>query len=343
MNKTVRTILILGITLLVVAGFSVLCIISRKIPMNPEGTVGNTAGNLNNKGLFCEADGVVYFSNPYDKDTLYSMNPDETGLKKLGSIPVELINVGGKYLYYYQPTGASGEGLGYLRTQSGIYCSRLNGKKTIGFADVPVFSMQLVNNDLYYLTADKRGEHLYKKKIDTTGEALVADGEINPACVVNGQIYFNGTAEDHALYTLNTYNDSVSLVWEGDLWYPIVDGDYVYYMDVPHNYRLCRYSLSGNYIEILTEDRVDTYTLAGNRIYYQKSSSSDPCLIRMNIDGSNPEVVAQGVYSDLNVTSQYVYFHPFESRFPMYRTPVDGPVQVSEFTAAMNAALDNTK
>ena len=64
--------------------------------------MGNTAGNVNNGGYFCEYDGVVYFSNPYDGGSLYSMSPDETNLKKLISAKVSNINAGGRYLFYYQ-------------------------------------------------------------------------------------------------------------------------------------------------------------------------------------------------------------------------------------------------
>ena len=69
--------------------------------MNDAYTVGNTAGNLNNGGLFCESDGKVYFANAYDNNTLYSMNPNETEQTKLGVNSVASINAGGDYLYYY--------------------------------------------------------------------------------------------------------------------------------------------------------------------------------------------------------------------------------------------------
>ena len=93
--------------------FIVLSFFVGKIPMNSEDTVGNTAGNLNNGGLFCESDGKVYFANAYDNYSLYSMNPDETEIEKLGVNQVSSINAGGNYLYYYMQSGpSSGKGLG---------------------------------------------------------------------------------------------------------------------------------------------------------------------------------------------------------------------------------------
>lgn len=343
MNGRLRNTLITICIILLFAIIITTGIISEHITLNPSGTVGNTAGNINNRGLFCEYDGIVYFANPYDKDTLYSMTPDETNLKKLGSAPIELINAGGKYLYYFQTIADGSAGLGYVRTRNGIYRSNLNGKRTDCLSTSTAFSMQLVNNYLYYLIADSDGPHFYKQKIDGSGEILIAHTQINPASVVDSTIYFNGTENEHELYALNTSDDSITSVWAGNIWYPIVDGDYVYYMDVANNYRLCRYSFSDNVIEVLTTDRIDTYNLCGDMIYYQKNSDSDPCLKRMNKDGSNNEVVAEGIYSDINSTSQYVYFHPFGTAVPMYRTPINGPIAVSTFDAAMNAALENTQ
>lgn len=337
MKKHLRNILLILSFVILLAVIICISIFSEHTSMNPAGTIGNTAGNLNNRGLFCEQDGVVYFSNPYDNGSLYSMNPDETNLKKLGSASVELINAGGRYLYYFQSGADGSAGLGYVRTRSGIYRSHLNGKKAVCFSTSTAFSIQLADNYLYYLVSDAKGPHFYKQKIDRSEELLLSDTQINPACVNGGRIYFNGTESDHALYALDTTTDTVSTIWEGNLWNPIVQDDYVYYMDVANNYRLCRYSLSGNIIEVLTEDRIDTYNLCGNRIYYQKSSGTSPCLKRMNLDGSDPEVVAEGIFSDINATSRYVYFHPFGSEVPTYRTPVDGMIQVETFDAAMQA------
>lgn len=343
MKKKTRNLLILLLLILVLIVLVLVGVFSERTPMNPDGTIGNTAGNLNNRGLFCEKNGTVYFSNPYDNGALYSMSADETNFKKLGSAPVELLSCGGKFLYYFQTSANGSAGLGYVRTRSGIYRSNLHGKKTVCFTTDTVYSMQLVNNYLYYTTVDTAGPHFYKQKINKSKPQLLYDFALNPACVSGSAIYYNGTQDDHALYALNTANDALEAVWEGNLWNPIVNGDYVYYMDVSANYRLCRYSLSGNTVEILTEDRVDLYNMTDTHIYYQKNSSTAPCLMRMNLDGSNPEVVAEGIYSDINVTSRYVYFHGFGSTVPAYRTPVNGPVQVAAFDSAMEAALKFSK
>ena len=109
-------------------------------------------------------------------------------------------------------------------------------------------------------------------------------------------------------------------------------------MDASSNYRLCRYSLSTGAVEVLTEDRVDTYNVGSGYVYYQKNDADAPALMRMEADGSNPEVVALGIYSDINLTSQYAYFHEFNSDVPIKRTP-HSYIEVSDFNAAKQAAM----
>ena len=46
-----------------------------------------------------------------------------------------------------------------------------------------------------------------------------------------------------------------------------------------------RYLPSQNAVEVLTNDRVDTYNIYGDYIYYQKNSQTEPALMRMYIDG----------------------------------------------------------
>ncbi|MDE7013112.1 MAG: DUF5050 domain-containing protein, partial [Kineothrix sp.] len=224
----------------------------------------------------------------------------------------------------------------------GIYRSKLNGKNAKCLKRGNAITLQLCGNYLYYQNFDnynENGTELFKIKIDKSEDNRVADFMVNPSCIVDGMMYFNGNQKDHYLYALNAANDSISVVWEGNVWNPIYYNGYFYYMDIGNNYRLCRYLPSQNSVEVLTNDRVDTYNIYGDYIYYQKNSQTEPALMRMYIDGSGVEMVAPGNYSNINIVSNYVYFSAFDSSVPMYRTPLYGSVQVSKFDAAEEAAI----
>lgn len=345
MTSKQKNILIFSITGVILIGLFVSVILSSRIPMNDENTVGNTPGNLNNGGYFCESDGRVYFANAYDGYALYSMNPDESDMVKLAGNSVFSINAAGKYLYCSMTSdGSGGSGLGSFTRTSGIYRSDLKGKSTISLDRCRIVSMQLCGNYLYYEKYDNNvGTSLGKIRIDKKEQQTVADKIINPNCFVNGKIYYNGTEGDHYLYALDVASDRSSVVWRGNLWNPIVQDGYVYYMDISENYRLCRYSLSGDVVEVLTGDRIDMFNVYDNYIYYQVSSADSPALKRMRTDGSEQELVREGVYQNINITSEYVYFNAFDESVPVYKTYTYGPVNVTTFDAAREAAFENLK
>lgn len=340
MKNNWKALLFAGFVLLILIGLGVFSAFNSRIPHNNLSVTGNTAGNLNNSGLFAESDGRVYFSNAYDNGCLYSMNSDETDLKKLSSSRVNAINVGGNYLYYYMDSdGNGGDGMGFVVRTYGVYRSRLNGKSIKCLDRSASVTMQLCGDYIYYQRYNNKDfTKLYKVKTDKSENILVSDSIINPAACNNGTIYFNGTESDHYLYALDTATDTITTIYEGNLWFPAFKDGYIYYMDVSGNYRLCRYSLSENTVEILTNDRVDTFNVGEQYIYYQRTSATEPALMRMRLDGSSPEVVAEGNYSDINLTSTYAYFHAFGQNTPVYHTPVNGAVNVTTFAAAENAA-----
>lgn len=340
-KKKIRMIIIAVIAVLVFASAMIFMLLSQRVKMNKGYITGNTAGNLNNKGLFCESEGIVYFSNLYDDGCLYSMNPDGTNLKKLSTSRVTSINADSNYLYYYMDSAKKGES--YVQRNYGIFRSKLNGKDSQCLKRGNAITIQLCGNYLFYQNFDnynQKGTELYKIKIDKSEDVLLADYLINPACIVDGIMYFCGTRDDHYLYSMNTYNHSISVEWTGgDVWNPVYYGGYYYYMDVANNYRLCRFFPAENSVKVLTEDRVDFFNIYGDYIYYQKNSQSEPALKRMYIDGSENEVVAAGNYSNVNLTSNYAYFTAYDQDTPMYRTPIQGPVNVTVFDAAEQAAI----
>lgn len=320
MKKTTKqSIMVIGGIALVCIVLFILAIYADYVPMNPEGTVGNTAGNLNNSGLFCEYDGTVYFSNAADHGSLYAMNPDESKVRKLNSLNVRNILAGGEFLYYFQLGDYSDESFGNIVSTESFNRCKLNGTDAMGLTRDIVVQAQLVDNYLYLLTATNNGPSFSKMKIDKSEVVELSTERINPACAENGVIYYNGTGKNHYLYGFDTSTDRSYEIWEGNLWYPILDGDYIYYLDVANDYRICRYNMSQNVVEVLTNDRADCFNVGNGYVYYQKNGSS-PQLICMRTDGTDVQVVAEGVFTNINMTSQYVYFQDYDDEASLYHS-----------------------
>lgn len=309
----------------------------NEVPDNDPTVVGNTAGNLNNGGYFCEDGDTVFFANPYDNGYLYSMNADQTKLKKLYNSSCSTINAGGDHLYFCMETPEGGTGLGFVIKTSGIYRSTKKGTKTKCLTNDNTLIMTLVGSNLYYQAPTGKGVGLKKISINGKDNSSVVEDSfvINPACAVKGSLFFAGTTNDHYLYSLNTANDSINTIWDGNIWNPVYEDGYFYYMDVSDKYSLCRFSPATQTIDILTHDRVDTFNVGYGYIYYSVSVGDNPGLYRMRLDGSNVEKVAGGVMKDINITSTYTYFRQFDSETPLYCVPTAGANYVSEFTAAI--------
>lgn len=321
-NNTKQNVIAIVAVVILVAVLAVVVVISNlseRVTPNPPGTIGNTAGNLNNSGYFCEYNGTVYFANAYDKNNLYAMDADEGQLRKLSNTSVRNILAGGDYLYYFQMASTGEAGMGNVRVPRAFNRCDLKGKNITSLTRDTVVTGQLVNDYLYLLTAGDSSPSFYKIKTDKSDQLVLADYNINPACAINGTIYYNGTQTDHYLYALNTATDVSSVVWEGNLWYPCLDGDYVYYMDMSNNYRICRYSLSQDTVEVLTNDRADCFNVGYGYVYYQKNGSN-PQLICMRSDGSDKKVIADGNFTDINLTSRYAYFKDFANEESLYHS-----------------------
>lgn len=298
--------------------------------------VGNTGGNLNNNGLFCQHNDLVFFANPYDGGSLYSMNVDETKIKKISGISVKSINVDDNRIYYALSGKSGGSGLGNIRKATGMYSIKHNGSDTIHYTMDPVGIIALSGNTLYYQHyIDKIGTCLDIKSTDNkTGNTIIKE-MVSPASIYGGKIWFAGAGKDMYLYSLDTTNNTPTLEYERNMYAPIYQNGDIFYIDLETDYELHRYNLSTGEDFTLTNERVDMFNVSGGMIYYQRSSAlPDPALKRMSIDGTNIETVSEGIYCDINITSNYVYFHAYDSDVPMYHTPVTGSINVSVFEAS---------
>ncbi|NLG03449.1 MAG: DUF5050 domain-containing protein [Clostridia bacterium] len=330
------------LTVLLLTGVALVALRGTKITQNPPDTKGNTAGNLINLGLFCEDDGKVYFSNPYDNGYLYSMNPDNTEMKHLWDVPVKYINAAGKYLYYYQDGASASNSFGFLGSMLGVYRIKKTGLQNKCLNKAPSGILSLYGNTLYYQHYDHiNAMTLYQVTTSGKEKKQLLDSIVSPACIADNTIYFHNTDRNFCLSAYRLDSGSISTVYDQKVYQPILAGRYIYYINVSDHYSLHRYHLDSKEDEKLTDDGVDLFNLSetDNYIYYQKNDALAPELKRIHLDGSNPESVASGNYEQINITSTYTYFNRFDEPVPLYKTATSGDIQVTEFVEAAEAAF----
>ncbi len=322
LNKKIVTPIVLALVALIIIIAAVISYFSRRIPKNPKGTVGNTSGNLNNKGLFVEDKDEIYFINPYDNNYIYKMNLDGTRAQLFMDVEASYLNSAGKFIYFNQQSSGNSSVFGLAGNMHGIYRKKKTGNQDIKGLERAVAGVTvLIDNTVYYQHGDSEaGTTLHKTDTDGRNKELVSSAFINPSCVINGEIYYPDYDNNHYLSVLNKDLGTPRLFLNERVHNPTYYGNHIYYMSVDDNYALYRYDLYSNTIELITDDRVDTFNIANDLIYYQKSSKTEPALIRMGINGDNAEVIAEGNYTNINTTSYYTYFQDFLEPDKLYRT-----------------------
>lgn len=334
MNKNLKIIVTTICILLVLVVLTLLSNRQSKVHTNDETVIGNTASNLLNNGLFCEHDGMVYFANPLDGGALYSMTVDETGLKKILSSSVKSINCDGKRIYYAQSGKSSGTGLGYMRKSTGMYSCTLKGGQSIAYTLEPVGIMSLCGNRIIYQKyVENVGTTLYSMNIDKSNDIELINQYVSPSSIYYSTMYYSGAEDDHYLYNLDLNSMNSTCMWEHNMYNPVYHTDgWVYFIDLKTNYELHRYSPTSGEEEVLAKERTDFFNVIGNVVYYQVSTGSSPALKRVLTDGSVGDTVANGIYSNINTTNQYLYFTEFDDPSVMYHANHSNPSAYTLFT-----------
>ncbi len=350
MKKTVRGILVV---LVIVAIIGVLVLVrvlsdrTKQIPENDPATIGNTPGNLYNGGTFCEMDGKIYFSNPYDGGAIYVMNSDQSDVRKLISGSDSFINAAGGYIYYFSTSASDQSGLGYVRNGRGIYRVDASGKTNVLLSRITTDSMMLLGNKVYYTNfgenpANEDAALVTVESVSIDGKDTASYIKDHPklACASGTSIYYAGMDTDHHLYALRPETGESVEICPLNMYLPIVQGDNVYFLDMDDQLRLKVYSLSNASVRTLVNETIDSYNLYGDIIYFQTvdlSGGSNYALKRIGVDGSGEEIVRAGTAAGIQITEKYVYFHDFANDIPIYQTPTFGSVNVTTFTVASDA------
>lgn len=330
-KKLIRILIIAGIIIAVIG--AVIYQFSKHIHYNDTYVNGNTAGNLYNAGLFCENNGTVFFANPDDQNRLYSMDPNGKNLKKLNNDSVMYINADSNYVYYVRNNTKNNVDYSFFSYNNNSLCrvARSGGDAVI-LDEAPCIYASLLGNYIYYLHYDtETATTLYRVKID--GKELE---QVFPYYVFNcstqGQyFYYNGMQNDSNVYQYDTSGKSSSLYYSCNAYKPIVTDDSdLFYMDASNNCALVHANPNSTEPVTLTTDSLDCYNVYGSYIFYQKYSKNHPSLCMIKTDGSGKEELASGTYTNINVTSYYIYFRDYDTGETLY-TSTANPGEINSF------------
>ena len=318
--KKIQKILIWAVIIFIVGTLAALAYLSDRVKYNAEGTLGNTAGNLMNGGKFAEHNGIIYFSNPYDHDQLYSMNSDCSNLKKLSDDTASYINVCDNYIFYvrnnFDPDNA---GMLFRGQLYGVVRTKLNGSHSRLLTSDITSQMVLNGNTIIYGSYKDARISTHYLTIDKKSNTAVKNTEIPMYCLYNNKLYYSGSGSDHSVYAFDCSTCSTQMVLEGNTYLAsIVDGT-IYYIDMANNYALTKYDPATGISSVLYDGRCINYNVYDSVIFFQTEDGNN-ALHRMNIDGSNDTILIKGNTDSISCTSQYTFF-TFYGQNTFYRVP----------------------
>ncbi len=345
MSKKLKIILPIAMVL-IIAGLLVFYFISRRMPSNPPESRGNTAGNLISGGTFCEYGDKIYFSNPYDQGRLYTMDTNCNNIERQSTDSVSYINACGKFLYYIRDNSAStgGSNSVIFRGQNyGVVRTRLDGSKETTLYNEFCTDLALAGNSLIFNAND--GTVLSTFSMSTDGgepDLVYRDNFLNASItwneLTNTHLLFHSSKQtNHSVYALGLETGSRDLYLQGNTYMATEYNGSIYYIDLDNNYALTCVNIAAGTKTVLTKEKVVLYNIYDNLIFIQTETKKDHhALLRMNLDGSNPEEVVQGDIISINCTSKYTFITMYDAPEILYRIPTRNGNTVETFYITYN-------
>lgn len=289
---------------------------SKQTVYNDDNILGNSSGNLLNKGLYCEYDGKIYFSNPVDEGKLYVMEGNLSDCKKLSEDTAESINVAGKYIIYArhnQHQEKNNDNV-FSISDTGMYRMNKNGTDTKTLFDSVVNVVNLSGNTIYFQRNNDSGFGVYQIDIDKSNEKEVTEEHLSPLAIKDGMLYYTGVSGNHNIYKRDLSSNQNEVLFEGNCAYVTTCGNYLYFLDLNNNHALTRITLDGTAPEVLTELPTSTYNLSpdGMLLYYQVDNGTDNGMYCMNLNNREAVCLKEGNFCNLNTTTEYAFFQEFD-------------------------------
>lgn len=326
-NKEVKTIntkakkksfgpaFVIIILILIVAGFLVYNYLSGKVYKSAAGTIGNTAGNLYNSGLFCENGGKIYFSNPNDDYTLYSMDMSLGNVKKLYDDYARFINADENYVFYVRENNKkqNPDKNPFALYMNGVFRIRKNGSNLKMLSKKSSGCLLLYDNKLFYQVSEENNKlTLHRVGIDESDEKTVLTDDSKAVSVFDDRIYYAGTLSDQNIHYINMEGKN-SVAVETKAYMPIATKEGIYFISCDNGYNLYLTDFEDKERKCIVDKLVSWYNLTsdGRYIFYNSDMGDDSGMFMLDRNTDETVKILEGNYKWLNIAGNYCFFFDF--------------------------------
>ncbi len=331
-NSKKLGIIILILTFAAFAVFLIFAILSGTTKKNPDDATGSKVGNIYNRGLFCEYDGYIYFSNPADDGTLYRMTSDCNNIKKIYTDKVRYINADEHYLYYTRVNNLLESGGSFLPAyDTGVFRINRTGNANLKcLVNKPAAAILLYGNNIYYQQrVESKGLSFHRVGIDGSNDIELTTDPLFPSSIYDGYLFASNVEANRNLCRYTLPDLEMTTVVEGMTYFPIAVKTGIYFINVD-TYQICRTDYTGE-VKVLIDKPCCTYNISedGRFLFYQVDRTKSNYIGVLNLETNENRLILEGDYHYLNITSKYLFFSTLDNETTYaYSTDGSGKLQI---------------
>lgn len=272
--------------------------------------IGNTAGNLANKGRFAQGGNYIFYSNKKDDEKFYRMTVDGSENIKLNDDKPYYISVVGDTIYYIN-----------YSDQNKIYTVKTDGSSKDVVTDDKADAMVVAGDSIYY-TNYGNNDYLFRIKLDGSEKTMIKkdDEQFRAAypTATDGYVFVAGNYG--GIYRYDIQQNKVEQINANGGDYLQYDNGWLYFLESG----LYKMKPDGTKKIKLVDNYPKCVNVYGDYIYYV---DGDDHLRKIKTDGSNNSIVNDkiNVYTYYNIycaNNGIYYYDDTQDKFMV--VPVDG-------------------
>lgn len=262
--------------------------------------LGNTNGNINNKGSLCADPENLYYQKIDDGYKIYKSDLKGNNETKLNDTSSYFINVYNDKIYY------ANEDDGFS-----VYSMNKDGSDNKRILEAPANYMTIYKDNIYYSNADDNS-FVYRASIDGTKNEKIFGNAAYFVTAYKDKLYFVNTSDNAKIYQTDLDGNDPKVLVEDYSCYINLYNDYIYYTTPPDpktkegGDHLHRYSLIDHTTDDLLDIACSDINIADDRIYYLNMDESKIYSCDLECQDIKEVVNERGYY--INVAGNKLYY-----------------------------------
>jgi hypothetical protein len=284
---------------------------------NDNDSRGNSLGNIINGGYATYYEDKIYFINGFDTggrsdSKIYRVDPDGNNIIKLCDDRCEYINVYNGYIFFTN-----------LSEQRQLYRMDLDGTNKVPLTEMSAEYVNIVDGIIYYIDY-LENQGIYKMNMEGGEVERITDDKSIDMNVIDSWIYYGNLSDEGRLYKISTDGSSKIKISDDSISNLIVYCNEIYYIN-SDDMRIYRVTVNGTDKINISSDSCDDFNIYNGYIYYSNINDFE-IIYRMNLDGSEQEIIGVEHYSDcLNIAGGWIFYDISNAEYSeQYMIKLDG-------------------